>query len=125
MSNNNNVHCIKGTIPFLFSWFNREVTVCQKYSPKIDLVHYDEAFNELIDTPGFTKTDEYYLQNGLYHRPEEFGPAHIEYSNHSIIRRAYYRYGLLHREKEPALIYNMNGNSYNEYFRDGVKQTQK
>lgn len=122
---NNNVHCIKGTIPFLFGWFNREVIVCQNYNPTLDIVHYDGAFNELKDTPGFIMKEEYYLQNGLYHRLVEFGPAYFEYLDHTIIKRAYYKNGLLHREDGPATLYNKYECSYKKYFLDGIEQTHK
>ena len=100
----NNLHCIYGMVPFL-GWFARPATACQKYNPLLDRVYYDEDFKELETTPGFNKIEEYYLHNGSYHRPENFGPAYLEYYNRAIVTRTYYKNGLLHRSRSCIYYY--------------------
>lgn len=125
MSNTDiNLHCIEGMIPFLV-WFARPVTACQKYNPSLDRVYYDEEFNELEKIPGFVKTEEYYTQNGSYHRPEEFGPAYLEYYNRAIVTRTYYKYGLLHRNAGPAFMTTKYGFSQEKYYVEGREQKPK
>ena len=68
---------------------------------KIESYGFDDDFGEEV-------FEEHYFSNNNLHRFEEFGPA-IKYSNGY---QEWVRYGHLHRESGPAIVYQDESGEY-------------
>jgi len=118
----NNKHCIKGRIPFLFGFFDREITECHAYDVNDD---HSLKFNMIEDSEliGLNLVEEYYMSNGLYHRDCKFGPARILYGNNEILEQHFYKRGLLHNVLGYAKLDFKSHTK--EYYIDGIKYPRK
>lgn len=123
-------YCLEG-VKRIWSYFDYEV-------PFIKCFQYNQYTDKIIDDPEIRLLKlekiyrEYWVTDGVLNRNYWFGPAEIKYCENHIIRKRYFKDGLLHRIASipdsdpdssyygPAVEYP-NSSKKSEYYHFGVR----